>query len=1035
MWLPDISIRRPVSTLTIMGAILVFGWLAFVRMGLDLYPEVDFPFVTVTTTLVGASPEVIDQDVTDVLEEQIKTISGIKSLMSQSFEGMSLIRIEFELDKDVDVAAAEVRAKVNLAKRDLPRDVDEPVVDKVDIASQAIIWIAVTSRGDYGELAHYADKAVKEQLQSVTGVGNIQLGGMREREVRIWLDPGKLRARNLTAMDVVAAIGRKHVELPGGRVETDTVEYSVKVKGEFTSVEAMKDLVIATRNGAVITLKDVARVDDGAQDRRSIARFNKIPMVGLGVRKQSGTNTVKVADGVTQRLDEIRRDAPDGISLEIAYNSSDFIKESMRGVQIDIGFGVLLTILIMYVFLRNVRITLISVVTIPLALIGAFMAMNALDFTVNNMTMLALSLAVGLVIDDAIVVLENIFRHVEEGEGRMEAARKGASEVGFAVIAASTSIVAVFLPVAFMKGIIGRFFFQFGLTVALTVALSVIIGLTLTPMLCSRLLKHQTSHRRLYLMIESFFQWLEDRYRDTLGWAVRHRVTVIALATLIFIGGMALVPLIGTEFITAADESRFLIRFELPTGTAIEETNTRLREMEHTLFAQPEVESSFAAVGLIAGSQVNNGILFVNLLPKNQREESQQEVMQRMRRLLGDMGEGMLIAVESLSLVGGGGRNADVEYVIQGPNIDELAAVGDQVVDDLRSRDGFVDVVTDLRVTKPDVELRVNRSLANDLGVYVRPISNEIYALFGGLDAGMFKEGGYRYDIRVRALPEFRASPSDLERINVRAADGQLIQAPNLITYSVGRGPNSINRFDRRRAVKLYTNLEGIPGGEGLRIVEEVVAEHMPDTAEWGTALTGRTRAFRESFKYMFDALLIAILVIYMVLAIQFESFIHPFTIMMSLPLTLVGVFGALLITGETLNIFSFIGIIMLMGLVTKNAILLVDFANQFRQKGLDKVAAVLRAGPLRLRPILMTAASTVFGVVPVALALSEGGETRASMAVAVIGGMITSTVLTLVVIPVVYLILDDLAERVMERLKSKRGPSRQPEDSVGVTQ
>jgi len=409
--------------------------------------------------------------------------------------------------------------------------------------------------------------------------------------------------------------------------------------------------------------------------------------------------------------------------------------------------------------------------------------------------------------------------------------------------------------------------------------------------------------------------------------------------------------------------------------------------------------------------------------------------MQRMRRLLNGMGGGLLVAVESLSPVGGGGRSADVEYVIQGPTIDELAAVGDRVVEDLRSRDGFVDVDTDLRVTKPDVEVRVNRSLANDLGVDVRSISNEIYALFGGLEAGMFKEGGYRYDIRVRALPEFRASPSDLDRISVRAADGRLVQAPNLITYRVGRGPNSINRFDRRRAVQLYVNLEGIPGGEGLRIVEEVVAEHMPDTADWGTSLTGKTRAFRESFKYMFEALLIAILIIYMVLAIQFESFIHPFTIMMSLPLTLVGVFGALLITGETLNIFSFIGIIMLMGLVTKNAILLVDFTNQFRRKGLDKVAAVLRAGPLRLRPILMTAASTVFGVVPVALALSEGGETRASMAVAVIGGMITSTVLTLVVIPVVYLILDDLAERVVGRLKSKREPSRQPEGSVGDTQ
>jgi len=1024
MWLPDISIRRPVSTLTIMGALLVFGSLAFVRMGLDLYPEVDFPFVTVTTTLVGASPEVMDQDVTDVLEEQIKTISGIKSLMSQSFEGLSQVAIEFELDKDVDVAAAEVRAKVNLAKRDLPKDVDEPIVDKLDIAAQAIMWIAVTSRGDYGELAHYADKVVKEQLQSVTGVGNIQPGGMREREVRIWLDPGKLRARDLTAMDVVSAIRRKHVELPGGRVETDTVEYSVKVKGEFASVEAMKNLVVANRNGTVVTLKDVARIDDGAEDNRSIARFNGVPTIGLGVRKQSGTNTVAVADAVKDRLEEIRQSTPQGLSIEMAYDSSEFIKESMRGVQIDIGFGVLLTIIIMYVFLRNVRITLISVITIPLALIGAFVATNALGFTVNNMTMLALSLAVGLVIDDAIVVLENIFRHMEEGEGRMEAAQKGASEVGFAVIAASSSIVAVFLPVAFMKGIIGRFFFQFGLTVALTVLLSVFIGLTLTPMLCSRLLRHQASHRRLYVMLESFFQWLENRYRDTLAWAVGHRRTVIALATLVFIGGLALVPMIGTEFITEADESRFLVRFELPTGTAIEETNTRLREMERILFAQPEVASAFVAVGVVTVGQVNNGMLMVNLLPKDQRKASQQEIMRRMRGLFGGLGDDMLISVENLSPIGGGRRSADVQYVIQGPTMADLEQITNRVVADLRAQDGFVDVDSDLRMSKPDIKVRINRNLANDLGVDVHSISNEVYAMFGGLDVAKFKEGGYRYDIRVRALPEFRAAPEDLERISVRAADGRLIQASNLITYRVGRGPNSVNRFDRRRAVQLFVNLEDVPGGEGLQIVEEVVAQHMPDTADWGTALTGRTRAFRESFQYMFSALLIAILVIYMVLAIQFESFIHPFTIMMSLPLTLVGVFGALLISGKTLNIFSFIGIIMLMGLVTKNAILLVDFANQFRRKGLDKVAAVLRAGPLRLRPILMTAFSTVFGVVPVALALSEGGETRAPMAVAVIGGMITSTVLTLVVIPVVYLILDDLSERFMGGMRSARGTS-----------
>ncbi len=511
MLLSDTAIRRPVTTLVAMSAMIIFGWIAFSNMPLDLFPEVEFPYVTVTTTLPGASPEVMDMDVTDVIEEQITTIEGIKTVRSYSYESLSTVFIEFELDKDVDIAAQEVRAKVNLAERDLPDDVDKPIVDKLDVASEPIMWISASSRGEYARLAHYADKVAKERLQGIRGVGTVVTGGLQEREIRVWVDPQKLEARGFSPQDVVGAIKLKHVELPGGRVETLEKELSVKVQGEYQSVEELKGLVLSSRGGAVTRLRDVAEVVDGREDRRSVARFNGVPTVALGIRKQSGTNTVEVARRVTAAIEELRETIPEGIHLDVAFDASEFIEASMRGVQIDILFGVLLTSLIMFVFLRNVRITLISVVAIPISLIGGFVVIYALNFTVNNMTMLAMSLAVGMVIDDAIVVLENIYRHVEEGADPMVAASEGTSEVGLAVIAATSSIAAVFVPVAFMKGIVGRFFHPFGLTVAITIGISALVSLTLTPMLCSRLLKREETHHPLYNLLERGFLSLDGR--------------------------------------------------------------------------------------------------------------------------------------------------------------------------------------------------------------------------------------------------------------------------------------------------------------------------------------------------------------------------------------------------------------------------------------------------------------------------------------------------------------------------------------------
>lgn len=1014
MKIADFSIKKPVTTITITAAVIIFGLIALSGMGIDLFPETDMPIVTVSTILEGASAEVVDADVTDVLEEQIKTINGIKNISSQSYEGFSLIVVEFNLEKDGNVAAQEVRDKISMAANDLPDDIHTPVIEKVDLNAQAFMWVMVSGEVEYGRLVYYADKVLKEQLQSIIGVGNVQVRGLREREIRIWLDPRKLIAEGLTAREVAGAIGLKHVEMPGGRLETPDIEYTIKVKGEYASVEELKNLVVAERNGTMTRLADLGRVVDGFEDMRGIMRFNGLPAAGLAIRKQSGANTTTVAHAVKARLAEIAAEAPEGIKINIAQDTTGFIEDSIKGVYFDIFFGILLTALTMYLFLRNLRITFIVIVSIPVCLIGAFIVMNALGFTINNMTMLAMSLAVGMVIDDAIVVLENIFRHVENGESRMAAAGRGTHEVGLAVVAATSSIVAVFIPVAFMKGIIGRFFYQFGLTVALTIVISVFVSLTLTPFLCSRLIKHQASHARIYVLLENLLVALERVYRRILVWAVSHRKSIVAVAAVALIGGLALVPLIGGEFYTYADESQFMIRFELPTGTAFEKTSRRMHDMEEYIFSQKEVVQALGGIGIDSAQEVNKGIFFVELVKKQARDDSQTQIMQRFREHFNQF-EGVTFSVENIPK-SSGSRSSEITVVVKGPTVDQLAVVRDRIVAELKDRDVFVDVDTDLRVSKPDVRVNINRDLADDLGVSVQSISYEIYSLFGGMTAAKFKDRGYRYDIRVKALPEYRIAPENLQFIKVRAANGQLIDAANLISYEVGQGPNVINRYNRMRSFTLYANVNGISSSEGLDQVLSIINAHLPEDGNWNVELSGRSQTMKESFGYLLQALVIAVLIIYMVLCIQFESFLHPFTMMLSLPLCMVGVFGALLLSGMTLNIFSFIGIIMLMGIVTKNGILLVDFANRQREKGMDKVEAIVTAGTVRLRPILMTALAVVVSVIPVAMAVSEGGEMRAPMGMAVIGGMLSSTLLTLIVLPVVYIMLDNAKEKIFRR-------------------
>jgi HAE1 family hydrophobic/amphiphilic exporter-1 len=1021
MKISNYAIRKPVTTLIVMGALLIFGFLSYRSMGLNLFPEVDIPVVTVTTLLPGASPEVIDEDVTDALEEQLNTISGVDYITSSSYDGRSSVIITFKLSKDPNVALEDVRSKVNLASPNLPDAAKKPVVRKVDIAATPIMFISVSGSIDYRKLAEYADQTVKNELSSVTGVGNIQISGLREPEIRIWLNPSELAAHHLTAVDVYNAVRNNHLKLPAGSIDKGKKEFSINVESEYSSARQMRRLVIKENNGQKTTLGDVARVENGTEDFTSVAHYNGHPTISLGIRRQSGANTVKVANAVRARLQDIKKDAPEGVKLQISSDQSTFIKESVAGVQLDIILGVLLTAAVMFLFLRNFRVTLISILSIPVSLIGGFIIMNAWGFTLNNLTMLAMSLAVGLVIDDTIVVLENIYRHIEEGESAWEAAKKGTAEVGFAVIASTSTLIAVFLPVALMQGIIGQFFLEFGFTVAITVFISAFVSLTITPFLSSRWIKRSTKHGKIYHTLTDGLDWLDRKYVMLLEWAVSHRGPVILIAVVVFAGGIAILPLLGSDFLPPADRSQYQVSVELPTGTSIEATNRKLYAMEQVMFKFNEVNGVFSTAGSGRGGSVNKGVIQVSLVQPNQRKYSQAVLMDSTRRVLTSKFPNAELSVEEVAAVGGGGqRNADVQIVLQGPTLDQLVKVEQKVLADIHKNKHFVGVATDLHINKPKVDVHINRAKAYNLGVNARSILMNIYTLFGGRDVAKYTQNGYRYKIRMKADPSFRKNAANISRIQVRNDRGKLIKAANLLDIHKEKGPSVINRFNRLKSVTIFANVTGgISPGEGLSKIEGIIHKYTPENGQWKTSLMGTSRTMRKSFGYMVIALLISILIIYMVLAVQFESFIHPFTIMISLPLTIIGVSGALLITNTTLNVFSFIGVIMLIGLVVKNAILLVDFAEQARKRGEQKVKAMLNAGERRLRPILMTSVAVIFGLLPVALALNAGGGQRAPLGIAVIGGIITSTFLTLLVIPVVYLLLDDSKEWIKGKFQS----------------
>ena len=1014
----------------VIAALVIFGIVSYPDIGVDLFPKVDFPIVNISTTLKGASPEIIDIDVTDKIEEAINTINGIKTIASTSVESRSSVIVEFVLERDIDLAVQDVREKIASIRNKLPRDIDEPVIEKVDPDATPVMWLALTGEKSARDLSTYADEALKEQLQKVNGVGAIRLAGLRLRQVRVWLDTDRLRARQVTANDVMRALQRENVELPSGRIESGTKEYSIKVKGEFLRIQDFNDLIVGYYKGAPIKLRDIGRADDGMEEKRSIARFNGTPAVGLGIQKQSGTNTVEVIDRIKKELINIRKALPAGMNLETSFDQSDFIKLSINEVQRHLIYGGFFATLAVFLFLKSFRITLISALAIPTSIIATFAIMKLFHFTFNNMSMLALSLSVGILIDDAIIVIENIHRHIEEGMAPREAASFATAEIGLAVMATSLAIVAIFLPVAFMKGLIGKFFLQFALTVVFAVLVSLFISFTLTPMLASRYLKSRKSEggiqgsknyllARLSNRFENYYKQIEDLYRQLLRFALVHRAIALIMAAAIFAFSLFITKFIGKEFLPPEDQSRFVVRLKAPIDYSVGEVDRMFKEAEDYIKSLPEVKTVFYAQGVVGG-EINKGTMFIALKPKAERKKGQEQIMAEIRKKLNQI-PGLFGTAEQVSLIGGGQRMVPIQYSIRGRDLAALEQYAKQVVGEFSKLPGIVDVDTSFEAGKPELRVFIDRDKAADLGIEIATVAEAVNFLIGGeADVTKYKDAsrGRRYDVRARLNPIDRTNPDDIGRLHVRSKDGGLVEISNIVKIQEAGGPGIINRLDRQRAITVFANLEAKPLGQAKAELDEISSKVLP--SDYSASYKGMADMMGESFRYLLFALILGVILAYMILASQFESFIHPVTVLLSMPLSFIGAFGALLLTGKTLNIFSFIGLILLMGLVKKNAILLVDYTNTLRARGMEKREAILHAGPVRLRPILMTTFAMVFGMMPIAIGLGEGSETRAPMAIATIGGLLTSLFLTLVVVPVAYDLLDDLQGKFKRKSKKR---------------
>jgi HAE1 family hydrophobic/amphiphilic exporter-1 len=1043
MFLSDLSIKRPVLATMMIMALVVLGLFSYRRLSIDAFPEVEFPFLVIQTRYPGASPESVEREVTKKIEEAVNPVQGVKQVNSTSTEGFSMIFVQFNLGTKVMDAQADVRAKIDAIRLDLPKDIDPPVISRADPSAQPIMSLSVTGEGwNLRELTRLADEVVSRRIENISGVGNVTVVGGLKREIHVLLLPDRMEALGVSPDMVTAAVGRENADVPAGRVERGNAENLVRVQGRIKDPRDFAGLVLTTRNGIPIRLGQVARIEDTQEEERDAAYVNGQRAVGLEVRKVSGANTVDVADAVKEVVGTLNGTLPGGVRLGLIQDNSTWIRNSVDDVQKTLVEGAALTVLIVFLFLNSWRSTVITGLTLPVSVISAFLAIYAFGFTLNTMTLMALSLAIGMLIDDAIVVRENIVRHVERGEDYYTAARHATSEIGFAVLATTSAVIAVFIPVAYMKGLVGRFFFQFGITVAFAVLVSLFVSFTLDPMLSSLWYDPQAegAARRgpIGRQLERFnnsFREIGRGYRRLIAWALDHRVMTAAIAVAAFIAAMSLfgLGLVGGQFMPLSDQEQTALDVETPVGSSIEYTESKALEIQRYVQTQPEVALTFTTIGGTAkNNAVNKGLIYIKLTPKGTRKRSQQVIEAALRQAVPQF-KGVTARIAELGI--GGGGVAPIQLNLKGPELSRLQAISDRSLQAIHDVPGLVELKSSLEGRKPEFVVDVDRNLAANVGLGVGAIGAGLRPVLSGQKAGNWEdETGLAHDVMVQLAPEARTSETDIARIplassRIDARTGAPVMVPlaQVANIRSGSAPDQIKRLNLERVATIEGNFQGRPLTDVARDLRTRLASiELPSgyRFEFG----GEEKDFLETVGYILESLTLAIVFIYLILASQFGSFLQPLAIMISLPLSLVGVMLALMVTRGTFNIMSMIGVIMLMGLVTKNAILLVDFANKARERGSDRRQALIDAGELRLRPIVMTTLAMIFGMLPTALGLGAGSEFRAPMAHAVIGGLITSSLLTLVVVPVVYTYLDDFGQGVGALVKRWTSAPDEPE-------
>ncbi len=1047
MWFTQVSLKNPVFATMVMVAIVVLGLFSYQRMQVDQFPNIDLPVVVITAEYPGASPEIVESEVTKKIEEGVNSIAGVSALTSRSYEGQSVVIIEFQLYVDGRKAAEDVREKIAAIRPILRDEVKEPRVLRFDPASKAVWSIVVLPDATKGimsavELTNWSDQILKKRLENVRGAGSVTLVGGTKREINVYLNPQAMESLGITADQVVNAVRNENQDLPVGAIRSLAQERVVKIDARVKRPEDFGKIIVARKGGAAITVDQVARIADGAQEIDSVALYNGQRTLLISVQKAQDENTIAVVDGLNKAIAEITPQLPAGVRLELIADSARPIRVAVENVRRTLIEGALLTVLIVFLFLNSWRSTVITGLTLPISIIGTFLFMNLFGFTINMITLMALSLCVGLLIDDAIVVRENIVRHVQMGKTPYDASMDGTKEIGLAVLATTFSIVAVFLPIGFMGGIIGKFFHEFGVTIVAAVLISMFVSFTLDPMLSS--IWHDpaidahgkrgppvTFYDKTVGRVTGWFddatESLSNSYQGILRWSLVHKLKTLLLALVIFVISIFMVPLLGTEFVPKADFSETSLNFYTPVGSSLEATEAKARQVEAIVREFPEVKYTLTTINTGNAQGKMYASLYIRMVDRKARTRSVDELSGLLRDRLKQVPG---ITVTHVGLLDSVGGNKQVEFSLQGPDLKELERLTVMVSNRIRGIPGLVDLDSSVKADKPVIQVDVRRDAASDLGLSVSQIAASLRTLVAGQTVGNWRApDDQTYDVNVRLAPDARNAPQDLERLPFMSstvgsnADGssRVVRLSQVASVTEATGPNQINRRDLAREVAINANVYNRSAGE---ISSDIRAslDTMSFPPGYRYQFSGSTKNMAESFGYAISALVMAILLIYMILASQFKSFLQPMALMTSLPLTLIGVVLALLMFRSTLSMFSIIGIVMLMGLVTKNAILLVDFAIRMREEGMDRSAALLEAAKVRLRPILMTTLAMIFGMIPLAFALTEGSEQRAPMGQAVIGGVITSSLLTLVVVPVTYCYLDDLSQWFKRKFGPKTG-------------